>query len=342
MSNKVSIIMPVYKCEAYIKDSILSVQNQTYKNFELICINDGTPDNAFEICKEMQAQYGNITLLENEKNMGLEYTRNHGISKAQGDYILFLDSDDLLLPETLEELVSAADKSNTNIVFFSFARIIGENAFPCTINGVPEGLMPIAQFVSYFLREMDIGLMCCVGAKFYRADFLREHNLLFDKQYKYNEDGAFFFQALLKIDEIYVINKPYYRYFIRNAGSIMSSYRPNMFFSILKTRELIKKIFIENDLWDNKVKQTDYYQHILAHMLSSLVNEYKFGTKKSFVAACVDIRSYNEFDTMYSCLRQSSQITKAQKLILPFLKRKCWFIVRLFVKLHQENKKKEK
>ena len=95
----VSIVMPAYNAEKYIEQAIRSVINQTYKDWELIVIDDGSIDNTASILFELAALDSRIHALKNEKNCGASYTRNRAISLARGEWIAFLDSDDLWMPE---------------------------------------------------------------------------------------------------------------------------------------------------------------------------------------------------------------------------------------------------
>ena len=140
---KFSIIIPVYDVEKYIKKCLDSVFNQTYNNYEVIVVNDGTKDNSMEIVKN----YNVITI--NQKNQGLSMARNNGVKKAKGEYLLFLDSDDYLEENTLEEINKALD-SKPDIVRFQikevgsevnknypeepFNNLNGENAFKRIVN----------------------------------------------------------------------------------------------------------------------------------------------------------------------------------------------------------------
>ena len=92
--NKVSIIMPIYNVEKYIKQSLDSVVNQTLKDIEIICVNDCTPDKSFEIVKEYAVRDSRFVLIENETNQGQGVARNRALDIATGEYIMFLDPDD--------------------------------------------------------------------------------------------------------------------------------------------------------------------------------------------------------------------------------------------------------
>ena len=103
MMNKYSFIVPVYNTEKYLNKCLDSILNQTYKNFEVIIINDGSPDNSINIIKDYQARYNNIIVID-EENGGLSVARNNGIKAATGNYLIFVDSDDYVELDLLENI----------------------------------------------------------------------------------------------------------------------------------------------------------------------------------------------------------------------------------------------
>lgn len=113
---KVSIVIPVYKTEKFLEITVNSVLNQTYKNIEIILVDDGSPDNSPVICDKLTNKYENIIVVHKE-NGGLSSARNAGIEKATGKYILFLDSDDTLVDCTIEDMVEIIEKDNSDAVF---------------------------------------------------------------------------------------------------------------------------------------------------------------------------------------------------------------------------------
>ena len=118
----VSIIMPVYGVEKYLSASINSVLNQTYKNFELILIDDKSPDKSPEICDEFAQKDSRIKVVHKPKNEGLGFARNTGLDIAIGDYVYFIDSDDYIESQLLEKAIDAFDE-NTEFVVFGINRV---------------------------------------------------------------------------------------------------------------------------------------------------------------------------------------------------------------------------
>ena len=115
---KVSIIIPVYNVEKYLEDCLKSVINQSLKDIEIICVNDGSTDRSFDILNKYAVMDNRITVINNSKNYGLSYSRNQGIQYSHGEYIYFLDSDDMITQEAMEELYNISKQDALDAVFF--------------------------------------------------------------------------------------------------------------------------------------------------------------------------------------------------------------------------------
>lgn len=134
----VSIVMPAYNCEKYIVDAINSVLAQTYQNWELLVLDDGSKDNTLQIINEFGKKDSRVRPLQNEKNMGVSATRNKGIDLATGDWIAFLDSDDLWEPSKLEKQLKVANVQSAEFLFTGSSYINEEGELFKGIFEVPE------------------------------------------------------------------------------------------------------------------------------------------------------------------------------------------------------------
>ena len=114
---KISVIIPVYNTENYLKECLNSVINQTFKDIEIICVNDGSTDNSLSILEEYARTDSRIKII-NQKNQGVSSSRNNGIKSARGEYIMFLDSDDLYKPDLCEKVVEKIDSQSPDIVMW--------------------------------------------------------------------------------------------------------------------------------------------------------------------------------------------------------------------------------
>lgn len=125
--KQLSIIVPIFKVEKYIRRCLESIFRQGLNDdvFEVIIVNDGTPDRSMEVIADIIQQHQNITVI-NQENQGLSVARNNGIEQARGEYILFIDSDDLLIDNTLPYLLDKALSSQANLVVADFVKMCDE------------------------------------------------------------------------------------------------------------------------------------------------------------------------------------------------------------------------
>ena len=116
---KISIIIPVYNAEQYLEECLLSISQQTFTDFEILAINDGSTDRSLEILKKYQEKEPRLKVFS-QVNKGVSAARNLGLDNAKGDYITFVDADDWLHPETIEKYIEIAEKENSDIVISQF------------------------------------------------------------------------------------------------------------------------------------------------------------------------------------------------------------------------------
>ena len=175
--QKISIIIPVYNASEYLNSTLDSVLNQTYKDFEVICINDKSTDNSLEILKEYEEKDTRIKIINNERNLGAALTRNVGIDNAQGEYIYFLDSDDYIEEKYLECMVQKIEQENCDIVLN--LSIVNETNGISTPYKHPS--MPQIQESGEYLDKITTihDAPCFIWARMYRKSFLNKNNLRF-------------------------------------------------------------------------------------------------------------------------------------------------------------------
>lgn len=218
----ISIVMPAYNCEKYIKDAIKSVMNQTYKNWELIVLDDGSKDNTVNIINGLAAQDKRIKFYQNEKNQGVSATRNRGVSLAQGEWIAFLDSDDMWKKEKLTKQMILKNKVNAEFVFTGSSYI---NEMGSSYKGIFE--VPIQ--VDYKKLRTHNVISCSsvlVKKKFFQNIKMEKDDM--------HEDYAVWLRILKQGVTAYAVNEPLLIYRIsRNSKS------GNKF----KTIEMTYKVF---------------------------------------------------------------------------------------------------
>lgn len=170
MPPLISVIIPVYKVEAYLPACVESVLAQTYSNLEIILVDDGSPDSCPGMCDGFAERDSRIQVIHKE-NGGLSSARNTGIDAARGDFLAFLDSDDLWSPLFLEHLYRAAAQTGADLAVCRFQRFRGEAAFHTGSYAAPELLSPRAAFECFF-NERNVNMVVAWN-KLYRKELFR-------------------------------------------------------------------------------------------------------------------------------------------------------------------------
>lgn len=204
----ISIIIPVYNAQKYLPKCIFSVINQTYRDLEIILINDGSTDESKKICNKYAKRDDRIRVIHKE-NQGVSHTRNLGIEEANGDYIFFMDSDDFIDPNSIEELYKNIEEAD--IVKMSYNIVDSHNNILDKVNlsGIYNKEEYISQIISGKIGGHSWGYLI-------KKDAIKD--FWFDINTSCMEDMIFITKAILQCNEVKVINSAYYNYFINQDG----------------------------------------------------------------------------------------------------------------------------
>lgn len=234
MENKqplVSVIVPIFNVEPYIRECLTSIQNQTYTNLEIICVNDGSTDHSGVIARSYRAGDERIAYYSKE-NGGLSSARNVGLKHAAGDYIVFVDSDDILEPSAVDEMIRAIRQENADILVF------GAELFPQNID--PEHERIVSRYLSppnrvYYgadivERALFEEASCNIFAwnKMYRAS-LFQHGIQFPEHVKLGEDRCFLFDIFPYAKCVCLKDMKLYRYRQKRETSLTGMYENRQF-----------------------------------------------------------------------------------------------------------------
>ena len=327
-----SVIMPVYNTEAYIKKSIQSVLNQTFENFELICVNDFTKDKAFEICNAFAEKDKRIICVDSQKNIGASETRNKGLEIARGEYICFLDSDDELKKDALEKIYEST-LSKPDIVLFGYTYVYSNETSKTNLSSRRSGIIRKDEISVTILTDFNHELLSCIGSKAYKQSFLNEHNITFQTKYLYNEDIAFALIALAQASEVFYLGESLYLYNIRESGSTMSSPKPNAFISLLPARELYTQFIEKLDDTNKNVQKTNFYRVVLGGIFECLRNEKRFGTKSTFKEVVDKTNQYKYFELLYNYFSKNmKEISLTKRIFIRSIRKNRISILWSFVK----------
>lgn len=293
----ISIIIPVYNTEKYLDNCLNSILAQSYDNWEAICINDGSLDNSLNILKKYAEKDKRIKII-NQPNRGLSETRNVGIKKVKGDYIMFLDSDDFWHTETLDILTNVINQNDYDILSFSFKKVqnkkYNEVKLKSDIKQIKYKIYT-APLVNFIKRKIKITSIVC--NKIYKASLIKDIEFI---KINPGEDNIFVFECLAKSKNIAIIKNELY-FYNQNPTSIMhTSDEQKIQKAKIVVAENIRKI-IEKMSGDNKLHKICYqylnnrviFRDRIIYMLK---NNYPENELKNEIVNLKNLKAEGKFD----------------------------------------------
>lgn len=241
---KVSVVVTVYNVEQYIQRCMESIQNQTIKDIEIIVVDDGTPDHSMRIVEDIAKNDERIIIIRHERNMGLMWARRTGYMAASGDYITFCDSDDYLPVDSIEILLSEAQKTQADIVSGDYTYVKVDGSHIINHNKFCYGSDKLSLFKSLLKFE----LAHTMWGKLFKASVLKDYNYKTYEHFTNGEDGCLFYQIVENIDKIVQIDAPVYYYMQNMQSSSQVRLRENAIKSICvlnKTKNDIVSLYPE-------------------------------------------------------------------------------------------------
>ncbi len=206
MKNKVSIIIPIYNAKEYIERCLESIFNQTYKNIEIIAINDGSKDDSLKILKNISKKHDNLKIIDQE-NTGVAKVRNRGIKEAKGKYIMFIDNDDYIDNDYVKSYVNKISIDDLDVVIGGYERV--DNDGKVLVRTIPSNT-PMGKYT-----------IVAPWAKIYKLEFLKKNNIEFLST-NIGEDIYFNLKVMNMTNKIAFINNTSYKWFY-NRKSISNT-----------------------------------------------------------------------------------------------------------------------
>lgn len=316
----VSVIIPVYNVEKYLEECIDSVLNQTYKDIEIILVDDGSTDSSGDICDRYAKNNKNICVIH-QKNGGLSAARNAGFCRACGEYVYFLDSDDYIASEAIEKLISIAKNDNSDVVFFDAKSFFDDSEKEIKQNYIRKQEYVTAEGLAVFAQlQKNNEFHSAVPLLLIRRAFLLKHNLSFMSGIYY-EDMIFTFEALCLAQVVSQCKEAlYYRRY--RSDSIMTSKKNKKYFdSVVKVYRSLIEFSQKNNISEKSAVKKYICRNAfnVFNNYKKLSSEDKRACKKELIAVKKDILKNNAYgDTA--------------------LKMKCysdvlWFLYKVFEKI---------
>lgn len=213
----ISIIIPIYNAEAYLSDCLKSILKQTFADYEVWLVNDGSHDKSGEICDTFQTNDTRFHVIH-QANGGVSQARNAGLHAAQGQWICFIDSDDTVDPEYLQTLLQAVrNEEKDTLIVQGFKTILPDGKI--TRRSFPDRLFR-AQEIGQTFMELNLHRCGFPFAKLYRRSIVEAHAIRFNEQIHYAEDVMFMLTYLCHVSAIRTVAGEHYNYAIRNNNSL--------------------------------------------------------------------------------------------------------------------------
>ena len=266
----VSVVLPIYNVESYLNRCLKSVVNQSYKNLEIILVDDGSSDNCPLICDEWAAIDNRIKVIH-KKNAGLGYARNTGIENATGEYICFIDSDDYISLETIEKAYVLATKEGADIISFGYNQVknngtIKKTVIPCPNEYIFEGeniqkvLLPSLIGPDMSTGEVSNLWMSVCGGIYSMSLIQRINWRLVSEREIISEDVYSLLRLYKEVQKVAVIPEALY-FYCDNATSLTHTYKPDRFERIKHFYKMCIKACDELE-YSPKIKQQLLYPFV--------------------------------------------------------------------------------
>lgn len=226
MSPSISIVIPVYNAELYIRECLESILGQTVNKYQIICVDDGSTDSSVKIIKEYLLDDDRVLLLR-QSNQGPAVARNNGLKHAKGDYVWWIDADDWIQPNAVEVLQKAIEISDADIIGFASNSFNNKtrqfiNTPHRSLDSIPHEFVQ-KTFAASDAKEFLFDLPLEAWARIFKTEFLFNNKIKFDPFLKILDDSLFVNEGFLKASKIYYIKNKLYHYREMNPYSLVNS-----------------------------------------------------------------------------------------------------------------------
>ena len=263
--KKVTVIVPVYNVESYVKECILSLLEQTYSNLEIIIINDGSTDNSKEICEEIQGKDKRIIYIS-KKNSGVSDTRNVGIKQSTGDYITFIDSDDFIDNEYIDRMVTQLEECNVDMVVCNYIELYKNSKLSINNNEINDIIITNREAITKVFSSRTFGGY--LWNKIFKSEIIKKNKLFFNKDIHMCEDMLFICKYLSNCNNVKIISDKIYFYRMRQSSMVWNK-SISKYITLYNSYNEIYKL-----LYKMNIDMSDFYYMVLNSIFSNdLYNE---------------------------------------------------------------------
>ncbi len=285
----ISVIVPVYNSQKYLDRCIKSILNQTYRDFELLLIDDGSTDSSGLICDKYAKSDSRVSVIH-KVNGGVSKARNIGIDNATGDYVTFVDSDDYISETMFSDLMACfADTADMVVGSLKMVSEMGETEYL-----MEDSLISTKALLEDYLSG-TFPRICLNGpcVKLFRKDIIDKHHIRFDCNMRLGEDTVFVTEYLSHCKKIWTTNKVLYFYMRDNEDSLFSRFRENWYEDSCKANNAIMDIAVRFNCSEASIKI--YKDYRVKNLLATLILAVRTSAKKE----CVSYMKALSLDEMF-------------------------------------------
>ena len=289
-----SIIVPVYNVENYLEECLDSILAQTFTDYELILVDDGSIDKSRSICEQYKEKY-NVVKVIHKENGGQTSARKAGVKVAQGKYIGFVDADDRIKPTMYQKLCVEAIKNDSDIVICDVLHWDGDKVYPIKqgLNGgvfsqktLEEEIYP---HMLYTGRYYEFGFLPAMWNKIYKSNILKKNQMLVDERIRIGEDAACSYLCILDAKKICYLKNEYEYYYRLNSNSVCQNWTNLNISSAAILLDYLYDRFMEK----KNVNIMEQYWYYYSYMLTNLLYDYGEAVRKKYIECSVE-KDFNE------------------------------------------------
>ena len=303
---KISIIIPVYNTEAYLRQCLDSVLVDNAFTGQITCVNDGSTDGSLDILEEYRSRYSNLEVY-NQENQGQSFARNTGLDHATGDYVLFLDSDDYYSSGAITYLTGLAKKNPEVDFFYMDCAVITNGKRYYTLRHKEPVKMPLVKYYEYEFAQYGSTPAGCVCGGFYKREFIERNHLRMLPGCRY-EDELFIYKVFMKEGTCMAmhVDEPFYNYRIGREGATTSRYTLKHFLERRTIVHACYKAMLDADM-QTEARKKKLFDLCEENLLQAYLNDFKREIPKIFtkedviiLKACVTNERDNKLSRLAS------------------------------------------
>jgi glycosyltransferase involved in cell wall biosynthesis len=339
LNNIVSIIVPVYNTEKYLPRCIESILEQTYKNIELILINDGSSDRSGEICDEF-ARKDNRIIVEHRKNSGVSDARNTGILMCSGEYLQFVDSDDYIDKDMTRLLVNAIKFEKADLVICGYIIMQNENGEYMIKSYSHDKSLSFEQFMDIYDELYSNIYLNLIWNKIYSTRIIKENKIIFNSNFDLGEDLLFNLEVIKRCNNFSIIPSSLYYYVQYNdKNNLTRKPRENIYEIQKQLFQRVIEVAPKGLKYSNNLIniEKEYSRILISDVIANIINNIDLFNCEKFIQ---QMKKIHKDEVLVRTIESCNFNSRQEKLIRYFLQHNRYISLYIYAKIKKIIKNK--